>query len=101
MSCAATVAGGREVGNSKDDGRDGAALGELLGSATREAVVAARNALSVALTSVFILRRDIPDDARKNHVAKHLARIDRHLEQLATLIGVATGPPHRGSTRHH
>jgi hypothetical protein len=51
-------------------------------------VVAARNALSVALTSLFILGRDIPEAARTGHVSKHLARIDHQLGRLAQLISV-------------
>jgi acyl-CoA reductase-like NAD-dependent aldehyde dehydrogenase len=88
------------VGNSEDGGGEGAAVGELFGSAKEGAVVAAREALAVALTSVFILRRDIPAHERTSHVSKHLARIDRHLERLAKLIGVTTGPPRRAGHRH-
>jgi len=89
------------VGSSEDGGGERTAVGELFGAAKEKAVVAAREALAVALTSVFILRRDIPAHAGTSHLSKHLARIDRHLERLARLIGVTTGPPRRGGNRHH
>jgi hypothetical protein len=78
------------VGNNEDGDGQEVVVGQLVDSANREIVGAARDALSVALTSLFILRRDIPESARTSHISKHLARIDHHLALLAKLIGVTT-----------
>jgi hypothetical protein len=77
------------VASSADGGEERTDLGTIFDAAYREAaVVAARNALSVALTSLFILGREIPETAHTAPVAKHLARIDHQLGLLAKLIGV-------------
>ena len=72
-----------------DEGAEGADAGTIFDPVDRSAfLVAARNALSVARTSLFILEREIPNRGRSDRISKHLARIDRHLTILAKLIGV-------------
>ena len=68
---------------------EGSESGMTFNPSDRETfIVAARNALSVASTSLFILQREIPETARSQKVSKHLARIERHLTTLARLMGV-------------
>jgi hypothetical protein len=72
-----------------DDGERGSGSRAIFDPGDREAFVAAvRSALSVVSTSLFILDREIPKAGRSHKVSKHLARIERHLETLAKLIGV-------------
>jgi hypothetical protein len=79
---------GYRVADAGDDGAKDPKSGTIFDPVERWAfVVAARNALSVASTSLFILEREIPKSARSHKVSKHLARIDRHLAMLAKLIG--------------
>ena len=49
-------------------------------------ITAARNALSVASTSLFILEREISDAERTHKVSKHLTRIEEQLGILAKLL---------------
>ena len=51
-------------------------------------ITAARNALSVASTSLFILEREISGAERTHKVSRHLTRIEEQLGILAKLIGV-------------
>jgi hypothetical protein len=80
--------GENRVADAGDDGTKDADSGTIFDPVDHWAfVVAARNALSVASTSLFLLEREIPESARSHQVSKHLARIDRHLAMLAKLIG--------------
>ena len=51
-------------------------------------ITAARNALSVASTSLFILERELSEAERTYKVSKHLTRLEEQLRILAKLIGV-------------
>jgi hypothetical protein len=78
------------VATTADGGGEQRDRGTIFDADREGAIIAARNALSVALTSLFILGREIPELAHTAPVSKHLARIDHQLGLLAKLIGVGS-----------